>query len=61
LIQTWRPSRIEARYCSPVRIIGVPYRPCDCRLALSREAQAAPINCGSGERLVPHLGFAFVG
>jgi hypothetical protein len=57
LIQTWRPSRIESRYCSPVRIIGIPYRPCDCRLALSREAQSAPISRGSGERLAHRVHF----
>jgi hypothetical protein len=57
LIQTWRPSRIESRYCCPVRIIGVLYRLCDCRLALSREAQSAPISRGSGERLARDVPF----
>jgi hypothetical protein len=30
LIQTWRPSRIESRYCWPVLIIAVPpcFAPC---------------------------------
>src|ERR1700719_2826613 len=57
LIQTWRPSRIESRYCCPVRIIGVLYRLCDCRLALSRETQSAPISRGSGERLARDVHF----